>query len=163
MNTKNQGEKVKTKTNKGQISLEFLIVTSLVLLILVVMGMVIFQKYSEWSALRLHVTGRNLADNLADGINEISIVGHGYSQYVTLYTRYPGDEFNVTFKEGNPIVFVEQEMTWHAPLLTSEVYCCLPNVCETAGDKTIVHINNTQSMRIINYQNKVYLGQICGP
>lgn len=151
---------METKNNKGQISLEFLIVTSLVLLVLVVMGLVIFQKYSEWSAMRLHVTGRNLADNLADGINEISIVGHGYSQYVTLYTRFPGDEFNVTFKKGNPIVFVEQDMTWHAPLLTSEVYCCLPS-CETESDKTVLHINATKPLRIINYQNKIYLGRTC--
>jgi hypothetical protein len=159
---KTQGENVKTKRNKGQLSLEFLIVTSLVLLVLIVMGMVVFQKYSEWSALRLHVTGRNIANNLADGINEISIVGHGYSQYVNLYVRYPGDDFNVTFKKGNPIVFVEQEMTWHAPLLTSEVYCCT-SLCSVEGDKTMMHINATQAMRIINYRNRIYLGMICGP
>lgn len=146
---------------KAQVSLEFLVVMGLVLLIFSVMGYVIYQKYIELSDLRLYMTGRRIANTLAENINQINIVGEGYSQYLTLYTRYPGDEFNITFYRNEPTVFVEKEMTWHAPLLTTEVYCCLPNICEMDVTRTIMHLNSTLSTEVINYNNTVYIGKVC--
>jgi len=149
-----------SRARKGQISLEFLVVSSLVLLVLIVMGIVIYQKYQEWSALSLHVTGRNIANNLAEGINQVTMVGEGYSQYMELHTRYPGDEFNITFMRNDPVVFVEREMNWYSPLITTEVYCCL-NICKTETDKVVMTLNSTLKTRVINYQNRIYIGTIC--
>ena len=147
---------------KGQVSLEFLIVTSLVLLVLVVMGIVLYQKYVEYADLRLYVTGRNIANTLAGNINQMSMVGDGYSESFSIQPRYSGDEYNITFKKNEPTVFVSvQEMTWQAPLLTTEVYCCLPRICTNFPDKVVLYLNNTLNTRVINYQKKVYIGGVC--
>ncbi|MBN2250470.1 MAG: LamG domain-containing protein [Candidatus Altiarchaeota archaeon] len=151
------------KNKKAQISLEFLIVTTLVLLLLVIMGIVIYQKYAEWAALKLHVTGRNIANNLADGINQIIIVGEGYSQHVNLRTRYAGDEFNLTFKKNDPLIFVERpEMTWYAPTLTTEIYCCLSS-CERFENETHMYMNSSANIKITYYQDTIYVGGLCDP
>ena len=145
---------------KAQISLEFLIVTALVLLVFIVMGIVLYQKYADWSALSLHVTGRNIANNLAESVNQVTTVGEGYSQYLELHTRFPGDEFNITFMREDPVVFVEREMNWHAPLLTTEVYCCL-DICRESSDRVVMTLNSSLKTKVINYQNKIYVGRTC--
>jgi uncharacterized protein (UPF0333 family) len=154
--------KQKHRGVRGQVSLEFLIVTSVVLLVLVVMGIVLYQKYVEYADLRLYVTGRNIANTVAENINQMSMVGDGYSESFTITPRYSGDEYNITFKKNEPTVFVSvQEMTWQAPLLTTEVYCCLPKICTNYADKVVLYLNNTLSTRVINYQKKVYIGVVC--
>ena len=154
--------KTRDLKNKAQVSLEFLLVTSLVLLVLVVMGIVLYQKYIECSDLRLYVTGRNIANTLAGHINQMSMVGDGYSESFRIQPRYPGDELNITFKKKEPTVFVSaQEMTWQAPLLTTEVYCCMPAICQNSPGKVVLYLNQTRTMRVINYQKKVYIGVVC--
>jgi len=154
---------MKSNKNKAQVSLEFIVILAIVILVFAVMGFVIYMKYVELSDLRLHMTGRRIANTLADNINQISIVGEGYSQFFTLYTRYPGDEFNITFYRKEPTVFVEnieKEMTWYAPLLTTGVYCCL-DICEMDENRTMIHLNSTLTTEVINYNNTVYIGEIC--
>jgi hypothetical protein len=147
--------------NKAQVSLEYLIVTSLVLLFLVVMGVILYQKYTEWADLRTHLAGRSAANTLAESINQVVIAGDGYWQTFSVRSRYPGDEFNITFKRNEPTVFIDmQDMTMHAPLLTTNVSCC-PPLCTTAGEKTILHLNTTLSTKVINKRNQIYIGQTC--
>ena len=93
--------------NKAQVSLEYLIVTSLVLLFLVVMGVIIYEKYTEWADLRTHLTGRSAANTMAESINQVVTEGDGYWQTLSIRSRYPGDEFNITFKRNEPTVFID--------------------------------------------------------
>ena len=149
--------------NKAQVSLEYLIVTSLVLLFLVVMGVVIYQKYTEWADLRTHLTGRTAANTMAESINQVVAEGDGYWQTLSVRSRYPGDEFNITFKRNEPTVFIDlQDMTMHAPLLTTNVSCCLPTcVFEPVNGTTILHLNTTLSTKVINHGNVIFIGQVC--
>jgi|WetSurMetagenome_2_1015567.scaffolds.fasta_scaffold05839_3 uncharacterized protein (UPF0333 family) len=147
--------------NKAQVSLEYLIVTSLVLLFLVVMGVILYQKYTEWADLRTHLVGRAAANTMAESINQVVTAGNGYWQTFSVRSRYPGDEFNITFKRNEPTVFIDmQDMTMHAPLLTTNVTCCL-SICSTVGEKTTLQLNNTLSTRVINHGNVIYIGQVC--
>ena len=147
--------------NKAQVSLEYLIVTSLVLLFLVVMGVIIYQKYTEWADLRTHLTGRTAANTMAESINQVVTAGNGYWQTLSIRSRYPGDEFNITFKRNEPTVFIDlQDMTMHAPLLTTNISCCLP-ICTTVGETTILKLNTTLSTKVINHGNVIFIGQIC--
>jgi hypothetical protein len=147
--------------NKAQASLEFVIVMSIMLFVFAIMGFVIYQKYVELSDLRLYLTGRRVANTLADNINQVNIVGEGYSQRFTVYTRHPGDNFNVTFLRDEPVLVVENEMTWYAPLLSTEIYCCLPDICEMGENKTIMRLNSTLTTEVINYNESIYIGMVC--
>lgn len=149
------------KRSKAQVSLEYLIVTSLVLLFLVVMGVILYQKYTEWADLRTHLAGRAAANTMAESINQVVASGDGYWQSFTVRSRYPGDEFNITFKRNEPTVFIDlQDMTMHAPLLTSNVTCCLP-ACTYDGERTVLYMNTTLTSKVINYRNQIYIGSIC--
>lgn len=152
----------KVYQRKAQVSLEFLVVVSMMLILFILMGIVVYQKYAQWSDLQLYLTGRNIAKNLAENINQVSTVGEGYSEYFTISPRYPGDEFNITFKRREPTVFVNVDvMSWQAPLLTAEVYCCL-KICDNSDpDKVVMKLNQTLKTRVINYQKKIYIGRIC--
>lgn len=147
--------------NKAQVSLEYLIVTSLILLFLVVMGVILYQKYTEWADLRMHLAGRTAANTMAESINQVVTSGDGYWQTFSVRSRYPGDEFNITFKRNEPTVFIDmQDMTMHAPLLTMNVTCCLP-ICVINGEKTILQLNNTLTTKVINRGNVIFIGQVC--
>jgi hypothetical protein len=98
---------------------------------------------------------------MAESINQVVTAGDGYWQTFSLRSRYAGDEFNLTFKRNEPTVFVElQDMTMHAPLLTTNVTCCLP-ICTTDGEKTIVYLNTSMSSKVINRHNQIYIGETC--
>jgi uncharacterized protein (UPF0333 family) len=97
-----------TLKNKAQVSLEYLIVTSLVLLFLVVMGVILYQKYTEWADLRTQLAGRSAANTMAESINQVVTSGDGYWQTLSVRSRYPGDEFNITFKRNEPTVFIDR-------------------------------------------------------
>lgn len=147
--------------DKAQVSLEYLIVTSLVLLFLVVMGVILYQKYTEWADLRTHLSGRSAANTMAESINQVVIAGDGYWQTLTVRSRYVGDEFNITFKRNEPAVFIDMhDMTMHAPLLTANVSCCL-SICTFDGERTILPVNTTLSTRVINRHNQIYIGAVC--
>lgn len=151
---------MKSNKNKAQVSIEALVVFALILLVFTAMGVVIHQKSLDVSDLRVHIIQRRIANTLAENINQMNIVGEGYSQHFTLYTRYPGDEFNITVYRGEPTVFVEKELTEHAPLLTSEVYCCL-DICEMDENKTVMHLNSTLTLEVINDRGKIFIGGVC--
>jgi hypothetical protein len=151
--------------NKAQVSLEYLIVTSLVLLFLVVMGVILYQKYSEWADLRTQLAGRSAANTMAESINQVVASGDGYWQTLSVRSRYPGDEFNLTFKRNEPTVFIDmQDMTLYAPLLTTNITCC-PPLCVITGSgdnmKTILPLNNTLSTKVINRGNVIFIGRVC--
>lgn len=146
--------------SSGQVSLEYLIVTSLVLLFLVVMGVMLYQKYTEWADMRTYLAGRTAAITVAESIDQVTTEGDGYWQTFTIRSRYPGDDFNITFKPNNPTVFIEmQGMTLHVPLLTSNISCNI-SACKTTADETVLHLNNTASLRVINNQNQIYIDQL---
>lgn len=154
-----------TPKNKAQVSLEYLIVTSLVLLFLVVMGVIISEKYTEWADLRTQLVGRSAANTMAESINQVVLSGDGYWQTLSVRSRYVGDEFNITFKRNEPTAFIEmQDMTMHAPLLTTNITCC-PPLCVIVGSgdnmKTILPLNTTLSTRVINHGNVIFIGQVC--
>jgi len=149
------------QNNKAQVSLEYLIITSLLLLILIAMGIVLYQKYSEWADLRTHLAERTATNTIAETINQVVSSGDGYWQTFTVYSRYTGDEFNITFKRSEPAVFIETEdMTMHAPLLTANVTCCLPQ-CTSDGERTTLYLNAALSSKVINRRNQIYIGQTC--
>ena len=145
---------------RGQVSIEYLIVASLVLLFLVVMGVMLYQKYTEWADMRTYLAGRTAAITTAESIDQVATAGDGYWQTFTIRSRYVGDEFNVTFKPNNPTVFIEmQGMTMHVPLLTSNISCNIP-ACNTTPEGIVLHLNNTASLRVINNHNQIYIDQV---
>ncbi len=136
--------------------MEFLISISLVLIIFMIMGIVIYQKYVGVTDTKIDIAGRHTADTIAENINEISSVGNGYSQFFTLPGEIYGDSYTVEFYKNEPAVFVKSGMTWSSPLFTTNI-TCLMSICETSGDITRINLNSTKKVRISNHEGVVYL------
>jgi hypothetical protein len=146
--------------NKAQASVEFLVVVSMLLILLGVAGMGLYKMYTEYVDLSLEMMGRDITLRTAENINQLVIVGDGYQKNFYLNTRYPGDEFNITISKTDQGVFVENERRWSLPLLTNKVYCCNLS-CGTDGENMTVRLNTTQMVRMVNYQNMIFIGQKC--
>jgi hypothetical protein len=148
-------------SNLGQASVEFLVVVSMLLILLGVAGMGLYKMYTEYADLSLEMMGRDITLRMAENINQLVIVGDGYQKNFYLNTRYIGDEFNITISKTGQGVFVENEdRRWSLPLLTNKVYCC--NVsCSTDGENMTLRLNTTQMVRMVNYQNMIFIGQKC--
>jgi hypothetical protein len=142
---------------RGQVSLEYLVVLSLILLFFVIMGVMLYQKYAEWANLRTYLAGRTAANTLAETIDQAVMSGDGYWQTFTIHSRYPGDEYNITFASKNPTVFVETEgMTLHAPILTGNINCTF-SACSKTEDGFLLRLNDTVYLRASNRRNQIYL------
>jgi len=148
------------KDRKAQISVEFMVVTSIVLLTFMVMSFIIYFKYVEYSDLSLDLRGKEIAKKFAENINQMVIVGDGYAKYISLQVRYPGDEYNITVWRDKPELLVENRWDWSVPLLTSKVYSCLPEAVSTC-EKTVITVNSSKRIPIENHNNRVYIGPIC--
>lgn len=136
--------------------MEFLISVSLILIIFMVMSLVIYQKYVAVTDIKVDIAGRHTANTIAENINEVSSVGHGYSQFFTLPAGIYGYSYITEFYKNEPTVFVKSEMTWSAPLFTANI-TCLMNICETSGDITRINVNSTKRVRVSNHDGIIYL------
>jgi len=145
---------------RAQASIEFLVVVSILLLLLGVVGVGLYKMYVEYADLSLEMMGRDITLRMAENINELVIVGDGYSKNFNLNTRYPGDEFNITISKTDRGVFVESTRTWSMSLLTNKVYCCNLS-CSTDGENMTIRLNTTQMVQMVNYQNMIFVGQNC--
>jgi hypothetical protein len=146
--------------NRGQASVEFLVVVSMLLILLGVAGLGLYKMYTEYVDLSLEMMGRDITLRMAENINQLVIVGDGYQKNFYLNTRYPGDEFNITISKTDSGVFVENERWWSLPLLTNKVYCC--NVsCGTDGENMTMRLNTTKMVQMVNHQGMIFVGQKC--
>lgn len=140
----------------AQVSIEFLMATSLILIIFMIMGFVIYQKYVAVTDIKIDIAGRHIANIIAGNINEISGAGDGYSQYLNLPAGIYGNSYVVEFYKDEPTVFVRSEMTWSAPLFTTKINCNMA-ICSTSGGKIVMNINNSTMVKVINRNETIYL------
>lgn len=113
---------------RSQVSTEFVIIFGVAAVILIVVGILIQREYAETSAFKLHAAGDRIAKRFAENINEVAVVGAGFSQCFTVPGYVLGvREYNTEFFSGEPTVFVEAgDDTWSAPLLSAKVKCRHP-------------------------------------
>lgn len=120
---------------RAQASLEFLVVMSIIVVIFVIMSLIVYNWLVTSTEFKIQTQGRRIINSLADNINQITIVGDGYSQCFTMTGTIYGDEgYNVTFYGGEPTAFLtSMDITWSAPLATSNIVCLIPE-CEIGSD-----------------------------
>jgi len=121
------------KSLKSQASVEFMVVSGLVILVFIVLGIVVQQKIQEAAAFKIDVHGRRVVYKVASNINEIESVGDGYAQCFTLPGRLYGDrKFMLRFYTDEPLVYVlTQDLSWTAPLYTVDIQCLISPPCST--------------------------------
>lgn len=153
---------------QGQVSIEFLVVLAMVLMLFVIMGYVIHQKYVRSDDLKTELHGKRIVYAVAESINKISTVGDGYSQYLDLPGGLSGNrEYSIVFYRGEPKIFLQgsslvggSTMVWSAPLFNQEIYCVLGecnNRCNKTRDQLCLQVNDSLKIRASNYEGAVYL------
>ncbi|MFH1721307.1 MAG: hypothetical protein ABH950_01740 [Candidatus Altiarchaeota archaeon] len=150
---------------RGQVSIEFMIVTSIILLLFVIMGYVVNQKMRQAHDLKLDISGDAVTDQIASAINEVVSVGDGFSQKLVLPSKiYSEDEYRVRFFPNDSSVYVEAgPMTWSAPLYTTGVSCAIEECrykCNETPEETCMQIlkNKTFELEVTNRLGKISMG-----
>lgn len=158
-----------TSKVKGQVSIEFIIVLAITVLIFMVMGIVIYQKYSRTAELKISMHGNRVARMIADNINEISAVGSGYSLILNLPARLEGGwNYTISFFRSEPTVFMHgggfirgDILYWSAPLYTENIVCLLPecnNLCNATPDETCLKVGDDSiDVRVVNEDGIIFL------
>jgi len=142
---------------KAQASAELLITLSLILLIFIIVGFVLFQKFNATTDMKFDMEGQRIANSIAEGINEIAIVGDGYSHYINLQGDIQGLDYTVRFYANESIVEVNTlDMTWTSPLSTPRVDCTL-DICSSDGKIITMQVDSARRVRIENKDEIVYL------
>ena len=148
---------------RAQVSMEFLITVFLIMLLFIIMGFFIYQKYVTSTYIKLNIAGQQLTNSIADSINEISAVGDGYYQYITLPASIYGESYTVRFYKNEPTIFVYTDvMSWSAPLVTSNIGCGRRGICLTKYNDTnkeiYMHITNRTEVKLVNRCGAVLFG-----
>ncbi|MCX6695515.1 MAG: hypothetical protein NTU61_04405 [Candidatus Altiarchaeota archaeon] len=153
---------------KGQASVEMVVTLGVILLVFILIGYVIFQRYSRTTDLKIYVTGQRIVNSLADNINSVNTIGDGYSMKVTLYPRmFSTLGYDIVFYRSEPTVFVHGEgfarsniLYFSSPISTSKVTCLMKecnNVCNNTESETCIKVNDTLNIMIVNYMNSIYI------
>ena len=149
------------RKNKAQSSLEFLVTMSFILILLIILGYVIHEKYAKTNDLKLHIVGMRVSKTIADNMNEISSVGDGYSQYFTFPARLYGNNYTLRFYSQEAGVTVDSKMTWWAPLFTTKINCGMKEcdgMCNKTGREVCMQVNERITAKIVNRGGNVLLG-----
>ncbi|MDD5112048.1 MAG: hypothetical protein PHG85_05850 [Candidatus Altiarchaeota archaeon] len=153
---------------RAQASIEFMVVLSLVVLILVMMSIFLYQKFVRGDELKIFMHGSRIVSMLADNVNEINTVGDGYSKYITLpETLYGSREYTVRFYQNEPTIYIKGgsflkgiTVTWSAPVSTIKVGC-LVTECNQDCNKTpadfCMNVNGSMELRATNDRGMVFL------
>lgn len=152
---------------KAQASTEFIIVFSIIAVILIAVGFLIQRQYSETTNFKLHAAGERIAKRFAENINEIAVVGEGFSQCFTT-SGYVSDitEYAVKFYPNESTVFIEAGgNTWSSPLLTAHSICThsICNSSGSGGSEKDVWVTNLGDNGICIYECSQGCDQYCEP
>ncbi|MEA1924735.1 MAG: hypothetical protein U9M95_02595 [Candidatus Altiarchaeota archaeon] len=146
--------------SKSQVSVEFLVTLSLVLLISIVMGALFHNKIILTSNFRKEIVVRDIVRELAENINSICMVGHGHSHYVTLPTSPLGDgSYEISLHSGEASVFIDMEgINKFAPVFTQRIECTMDD-CWTnqTASKTYLTVRKPTRVRINNLLDSICL------
>ena len=142
---------------KAQASMEFLVTMSLVLIIFIIIGFVIFQKFNSTTYMKFDIEGQDAANSIADEINGMAIAGDGYYLYFTLPSDIQGMPYTVSFYVNESVLELNTlDMSWASPLSTTRVNCTM-SICSFDGKKTIMNVNETRRIKIENDDEIIYL------
>jgi len=153
---------------RGQSSVELLVILSVVIVIIALMGIFLYQKYIRGDEMKIFVHGNRVVNTIAENINEINMVGSGYSQYFTLpEALYGSRNYRISFVQNEPAVYIHGgsfvrgvELTWSSPLSTIRVGC-VRSECNVGCNKTAydicLRVNDSMVIRATNENGVVYL------
>jgi hypothetical protein len=143
-------------------------VLSAVVVVMAIMMFFIYQKYIRSDELKILVHGNRVVNMVADNINEISIVGSGYSQYFTLPdSLYGGRNYTISFFQNESTIYLQGgsfvrgiELVLSVPVSTIKVDC-LSAQCNAGCNKTptdfCLKVNETMDLRVTNEDGIIYL------
>ena len=142
---------------KAQASMEFLITMSLILIIFIIIGFVIFQKFNSTTYMKFDIRGQDVANSIADGINGMAIAGDGYYLYFTLPGDIQGMPYTVSFYVNESMLELNAlDMTWASPMSTPRINCTM-SICSSDDQKTVMSVNETRRITIENVDEVIYL------
>jgi len=156
------------KPNRCQVSVELMVVTSVLITIFIIVGFMIYRNYVKTQDLKLHVFGNRLAKNIASQINALNVVGDGHATRMSLPERLlGGGNYTVNFYPGESSVFVEgggfswgPELKFSSPISTERVVCLLQQCkgqCNTTTENQCLQVNGTLDVRLVRYDGTVYI------
>jgi len=142
---------------KAQASMEFLITMSLILIIFIIIGFVIFQKFTSTTYMKFDIEGQDVANSIAEGINGMAIAGDGYYLYLTVPGDIQGMPYTVSFYVNESVLELSAlDMNWASPLSTPYVNCTM-DICSFDGQKTTMDVNESMRIKIENNDEVIYL------
>jgi uncharacterized protein (UPF0333 family) len=149
------------RRGKAQVSMEFFVTLSISLLIFIIIGFVIHQKYAESVETKIHLDGKRVVRSIADNINTVSKSGDGYYTYLTLPGRIYGyGNYTVGFYGGEAVVWVYSDVdVWSEYLITSQVDCG-PEICDSTANVKTIRINESLRVKIGNKDGVVWIDEV---
>lgn len=151
------------KKKSAQVSMEFLVVFSIILIIFIITSFFLYQKVTQANEIKVNIAGKKISNSIAESINEVFIVGEGFSKILELPEKIFFDNYLVKFYSQEPSVFVFTErLSWSSPLSTPEINCTM-SICSYSNGVTtinVVDLTSTLKIRIVNKDEKIYLEDV---
>ncbi len=145
------------ETGKAQASAEFLVTLSLVLILFIIIGFILLQRFNATTYMKFDIEGQDVANSIAGGINEMAITGDGYYLYLDPPGDIQGMPYTVSFYVNESILELRVlDMTWASSLSTPRINCTL-SICSFNGRKTTMQINESIRIKIENRDEVIYL------
>ena len=153
---------------RGQASAEMIVTLGIILMVLMLIGYVIFQRWVRTTDLKIYITGQRIANSIADNVNTVRSIGDGFSMETTLpFRMYSTQGYEVVFYNEEPTVFVHggsfarsRTLYYSAPISTSVVGCNLHecnNLCNTTETSICLQVNRSLDIKVKSHMDGVYL------
>ena len=141
--------------------MEFFVTLPISLLIFILMGFVIHQKYAESMETKIHLDGKRVVRRVADNINTICKAGDGYSTQFVLPGRiYGHNNYAIAFYSNETVVWMYSEGdTWMASLITSQIEC-RPGACDSVGGVETINVNKNIRLGVENEDGVIWIERI---
>jgi hypothetical protein len=158
------------KVKRGQSGLEFMIVLSLVMVVFMIVGYIIYRDYVKSNDLKIYISGVRLANHIADQISAINAVQDGHSTKLILpRSVYGGINYTVNFYKNESAVFIEGSgfssgsgVRYSSPISTSDVNCLLPecaNICNVTDREQCLQVTHQMEVRLVKDTGGVFMTQ----
>ncbi len=146
------------KDLKSQVSIEFLVTLSIILVISIVIGYLFYHKLVIITDIKKEIVAKRIIRGLAENMNDILMVGSGHSHQIILPKDiYGGGKYEIYFHNDEPSIFIKSgKINWFAPIFTQRIGCTMKR-CKYKGNTTNILIENITNIRISNILNSVCL------
>jgi uncharacterized protein (UPF0333 family) len=145
------------RETEAQASIEFFIIFSVMILIVIILSIFLYQKVLQGNAIKEYMEGQRISNKIASAIDDVYIAGDGFSKIINLPARISLEDYQVKFYAHEPTVFIYTErQSWSSPLATPEINCTIEEKCSYSEGVITMYINESTNVRLVNKEGKIY-------